>query len=84
MIDIDFYQHLLLATWLFAIVFRWLNKRYTTIVVLGIAVLWEGAEYFYNLDAYSNIDHWMLDTLYDLIAATIGCIVCLVVLKEKK
>ena len=53
-------------------------------VVMSIAVLWEGAEYFYNLEAYANIDHWMLDTLYDLIAAVIGCIVCLVVLKEKK
>ena len=84
MTDIDFYQHLLLATWLFIILFRWLNKRNSMLIVLGVAVIWEGAEYFYNLDAYTSLDHWQLDTLYDLIAATIGCLVCMVVLKEKR
>lgn len=84
MIDIDFYQHLFLATWLFLILARWLHKKYNMMAVMGTAILWEAAEYFYNLDAYSNTMHWKKDTLMDLLAAVIACVFCVLILKEKK
>jgi hypothetical protein len=83
MIDIDFYQHLLLATWLFLISARWLSKRYTMMIVMGTAILWEASEYFYNLDAYSNIMHWKKDTLIDLLAAIIACVFCVLTIKDR-
>ena len=82
--DIDFYQHLVLATWAYLIAYRWLNKKYSLMAVMGVAVLWEFSEYFYNLDAYSIIKHWKLDTLMDLGAAIISCMVCILILKDKK
>ena len=82
--DIDFYQHLILATWLFLIAYRWLYKKYTVVVVMGVAILWEVAEYFYNMDAYSNIMHWKKDTLLDLGAALIACVLCVLILKDKQ
>ena len=82
--DIDFYQHLVLATWLFVILFRWFNKQKAFLFTMTVALLWEFAEYFYNLDAYKNIKHWKLDTLYDLGAALIACVICIFLLKDKK
>ena len=82
--DIDFYQHLVLATWLFIVVHRWLHKKYTMMVVMGVAIVWEVAEYFYNLDAYANIHHWKLDTLLDLGAALLGCVFCVLIIKDEK
>ena len=83
MIDIDFYQHLFLATWLFLIIGRWLHKKYTMMVVMGTAIVWEIAEIFYNLDAYSNFMHWKKDTLMDLLAALIACIFCVLIIKDE-
>ena len=82
--DIDFYQHLVLATWLFVISYRWLRKKYSVMVVMGVAVLWEVREYFYNLDAYANLKHWKLDTLLDLGAALIACVFCVLIIKDNK
>ena len=82
--DIDFYQHLILATWLFLIAYRWLNKKYSLMVVMGIAVVYEFITYFFELDNYMNIKHWKLDTLMDLGAALISCMVCILLLKDRE
>jgi len=81
--DIDFYQHLFLATWLYTILFRWFDKQRVFLFTMGVAIVWEVTEYFYNLDAYANIQHWKLDTLLDLGAALIACFVCTLILKDK-
>ena len=83
MIDIDFYQHLFLATWLFLIGWRWLNKQLTTLSVLGIALLWEMAEYFYNLSEYANVKHFLMDSLFDILAAVLAIIFCILILRKK-
>ena len=82
--DIDFYQHLTLATWLFIIVYRWLHKKYSMMVVMGIAIGYEFITYFFELDNYANIQHWKLDTLLDLGAALLGCVFCILAIKDKK
>ncbi len=83
MFDIDFYQHMILATWLFIIAFRWYRKLQAFIIVLGVAIAWEAAELLYNLDAYSGFNHFLRDTLYDLIAALIACTISILLLKDK-
>ena len=82
--DIDFYQHLILATWLFILLYRWLYKQLTMILVLAIGLMWEMAEYFYNMDAYSGFKHYFLDSLFDMAAALIAFLVCIFILKDKK
>ena len=82
--DIDFYQHLVLATWLFLISYRWLNKKFSLMVVMSVAIVYEFITYFFETGNYANIKHWKLDTLLDLGAALIACGFCILVIKDKK
>lgn len=82
--DIDFYQHLVLATWLFLIVYRWLHKKYTFMAVMGVAIIYEVITYFIEYENYSGWNHYAKDTLLDLGAALTSCFVCTVILKDKK
>jgi hypothetical protein len=84
MFDIDFYQHLVLATWLFMLLNRWWRKQVVLLLVLGIALLWEIAEYFYNLDSYSGFKHYFMDTMFDMLAALIACLVCVLIMNKKQ
>lgn len=84
MFEIDFYQHLILATWLYLILQRWFTVNRTFFIVLGVAFLWDVAEIFYNLEAYTDFNHYLKDTAYDLIAALIACIICWILQKRKK
>ena len=82
--QIDFWQHLTLAIVLFLIVYRFLHKKYTMMVVMGVAVIYEAITYFFELGDYANLHHWKVDTLLDLGAALIACIFCVLILKDKK
>lgn len=79
--DIDFYQHLILATWLCLILNIWLEKRWAFGGTVLIGLLWEVAEYFYNLDAYSSLKHYLKDSLLDMGAAVLAVGVLMIILK---
>ena len=82
--DIDFYQHLSLALILFLFVYRWLHKKYTMMVVMGTAIGYEFITYFFEIDNYANLQHWKLDTILDLGAALLGCVICVLIIKDTK
>ena len=85
MIDIDFWQHLLLATWLFLMIGRWLNKKYTMMIVMSIGMGYEFFyDYLFNLSSYQNLQHFLKDSLMDLGAALIACVFCIMVIKDTK
>ena len=91
-IDIDFYQHLILATYLFIIILRWIpanwmlyrteRKRTAFMYTMIIAIIWEGAEYFYNRGAYADMKHYLTDTATDLLAAAAACTIIVILFKK--
>ena len=60
------------------------RQRTIFLYVMGVAVLWEIGEVFYNLDSYSDLRHYFLDTMVDLGAALIVCVISVIILRRRK
>ena len=69
--------HLVLAMVLYLGLYRFIDhKQLCMIIVMGVAVLWEVSEYFWNLKAYKDFRHFLLNSYKDLLMALIGSIIC--------
>ena len=79
--DIDFFYHMVLATWLFLILNILITKRWAFGVTIIVGLLWEVAEYFYNLGSYSGLKHYLKDSLLDMGAAVLAVTVLVIILK---
>ena len=69
--------HLVLSMPLFMIAYRLVGyKQMAFLIVIAIAVLWEVAEFFWNLKAYKDFKHFLLNSYKDLLMALIGNLIC--------
>ncbi len=70
--------HLVLAMILFMIAYRFVGyKQMAFLIVIAVAVLWEIAEYFWNIKAYKDKKHFLLNSYKDLGMALIGSLICI-------
>jgi hypothetical protein len=73
--------HLVLAIILYMGLYKFIeHKQLCFIIVMGIAVGYEVGEYFWNLKAYKDTKHFLLNSYKDLGMALIGSLVCVVLL----
>jgi hypothetical protein len=73
--------HLVLAMILYMALYRFIDhKQLCTIIVMGVALLWEVAEYFWNLKAYKDKKHFILNSYKDMAMALIGSLACITLL----
>ena len=76
--------HLVLATWLYIIVFMYVwdgHKQLSLLSVMGVAILWEIGEFFWEqskgFESYSgNRKAFFINSFKDLLAALVSCLVC--------
>jgi len=90
----DFWQHMVLGAYVWMLLWVYLpekwqlyqsKKRTLFLYVMLVAVLYDGSEYFWNMDAYGGgFQHYMKDTITDLVAVLISCLFFIIILKEKK
>ena len=74
--------HLVLAMILYMGLYRFIeHKQLCMMVVMGVAILWEVLEYFWNLKAYKDKRHFLLNSYKDLGMALIGSLVCVGLLR---
>lgn len=70
--------HLVLALILYMGLYRFIdNKQLCMIIVMGIALVWEVAEFFWNLAAYKSVKHFLLNSYKDIGMALIGSLICI-------
>jgi len=68
--------HFALAMILYMGLYRYIDhKQLCFIIVMGVALLWEIAEYFWNLKAYKDKRHFLLNSYKDLGMALIGSVI---------
>ena len=69
--------HLVLAMILYIGLYRFIDhKQLCLTIVMGTAVLWEVAEFFWNLSAYKSVKHFLLNSYKDVLMALIGSLIC--------
>ena len=76
--------HMVLATWLYLIFFQFAyngHKQLSFLTVMGIAVLWEVAEYLWesakDFKSYKGDKKaFFVNSMKDLGAALVSCLVC--------
>ena len=76
--------HMVLATWLYIIFFQFVfngHKQLSFLAVLGVALLWEIVEYFYehnkNFESYGGERKaFFVNSMKDMLAALVSCLVC--------
>jgi len=76
--------HMVLATWLYIFLFNYVwneNKQLSLISVMGVAIIWEILEYFREqvkgFESYNgNRKAFFLNSIKDLLAALVSCLVC--------
>jgi hypothetical protein len=79
--------HIVLAMMLYMIFYRYIDiesydvKHVCFLLVMGIALLWEIAEYFWNLKAYTDSRHYLINSFKDMLAALIGSTICVLLLQ---
>ena len=77
--------HIVLATWLYLFFFLYVydgHKQLTLLTVMGIAIVWEYLieflwETYKKFESYNgNRKAFFLNSLKDLLAALVSCLVC--------
>ena len=81
--DVDFFYHMVLATWLCLILNIWFNKRWASIFTIAVGLVYEGFDLWLNQGAYSGIKHHLKDSLFDIGAAVLAVGVLLIILKVR-
>ena len=82
---IDYWSvwHLLLATWLFLILHRFLHDLQAAFAcTMAIALAWELQELIWNRKAYANMKAQLKNSLIDIGMALIACVFCALVIGE--
>ncbi len=77
--------HMVLATWLFFIVFRFMpyNKHKVFLAVLAVALAWELSEIVWNQAAYATWRAQFINSGKDMLAALIAVAVSAVIVKNR-
>jgi len=79
--------HIVLSMILYMIVYRFLyiqnidNRQFSFIVVMVIALLYEGTEFIWNRTGYKNLRHQFLNSMKDMLAALLGSVLCVLLLQ---
>jgi len=74
--------HLALSIIFFMGLYRFIDsKQVCFLLVVGVAVLWEIAEYFWNLKSYKNFKAFLLNSYKDIGMALIGALICAMLLR---
>ena len=81
--DVDFFYHMVLATWLCLILNIWFNKRWASIFTITVGIVYEGFDLWLNQDAYRGIKHHLKDSLLDIGAAVLAVGVLMIILKVR-
>ena len=76
--------HIVLATWLYLIFFLYVyngHKQLTLLSVMGVAILWEVGEYFWEqnkgFESYNgDRKAFFINSFKDLLGALLSCLVC--------
>ena len=92
--QIDFWQHMAIACYFFMGLWvmlpdklqLWQSRKQTVLFyTMGLAILYDGSEYFWNLDAYGGgFRHYLLDQISDVLAVLIACLFFIIILKDKE
>ena len=73
--------HLVLAMILYLGLYRFIeHKQLCFLIVLGVALLWEIAEYFWNLKAYKDKRAFVVNSYKDMLMALAGSLICVILL----
>jgi len=79
--NVDFYYHMVLATWLCLILNIWFSKRWASIFTIVVGLVYEEIDLWLNQGAYSGIKHHLKDSLFDMAAAVLAVGVLMIILK---